>query len=313
MLTFYEFWGNLNGWLFRKNDESHLSLIRNTIDQFRRSSQPFKLIKNDRDCMKGTLIFPKILNFRKIMRSRAQLREIDISSYLRRKKVLPRSHNVVEAFAKLLRKRQALMPKMVVAGHLAITFLLSLLFLRARSAFTSPRLPHRIAGDTSKWVVSARPAQTIVVVASLNFRKTPKGLPTFSSRSTYQDTSIDGVNVTRVLAGLGTGRIHRCAVCNRGSCNAITCWIPDHRRIVTAPRLGGSDTRSFSPSVFLSLSVPFFLSILLYFLLLSLSLSYSVSDFVRSESTPYPLEMYSERCDLVCKRSVRNGSGITLW
>lgn len=181
--------------------------------------------------------------------------------------MLSRSHNVVEAFAKLLRKRQALMPKMVVAGHLAITFLLSLLFLRARSAFTSPRLPHRIAGDTSKWVVSARPAQTIVVVASLNFRKTPKGLPTFSSRSTYQDTSIDGVNVTRVLAGLGTGRIHRCAVCNRGSCNAITCWIPDHRRIVTAPRLGGSDTRSFSPSVFLSLSVPFFLSILLYFLL----------------------------------------------
>lgn len=184
--------------------------------------------------------------------------------------MLSRSHNVVEALAKLLRKRQALMPKMVVAGHLAITFLLSLLFLRARSAFTSPRLPHRIAGDTSKWVVSARPAQTIVVVASLNFRKTPKGLPTFSSRSTYQDTSIDGV--TRVLAGLGTGRIHRCAVCNRGSCNAITCWIPDHRRIVTAPRLGGSDTRSFSPSVFLSLTVPFFLSILLYFLLLSLSL-----------------------------------------
>lgn len=189
--------------------------------------------------------------------------------------MLSRSHNVVEAFAKLLRKRQALMPKMVVAGHLAITFLLSLLFLRARSAFTSPRLPHRIAGDTSKWVVSA---QTIVVVASLNFRKTPKGLPTFSLRSTYQDTSIDGV--TRVLAGLGTGRIHRCAVCNRGSCNAITCWIPDHRRIVTAPRLGGSDTRSFSPSVFLSLSVPFFLSILLYFLLLSLSLCFSFSPSV---------------------------------
>lgn len=68
------------------------------------------------------------------MRSRAQLREIDISSYLKGKKVLSRSHNVVEAFAKLLRKRQALMPKMVVAGHLAITFLLSLLFLRARSA-----------------------------------------------------------------------------------------------------------------------------------------------------------------------------------
>lgn len=34
--------------------------------------------------------------------------------------MLSRSHNVVEAFAKLLRKRQALMPKMVVAGHLAI-------------------------------------------------------------------------------------------------------------------------------------------------------------------------------------------------
>lgn len=232
--------------------------------------------------------------------------------------MLSRSHNVVEAFAKLLRKRQALMPKMVVAGHLAITFLLSLLFLRARSAFTSPRLPHRIAGDTSKWVVSARPAQTIVVVASLNFRKTPKGLPTFSLRSTYQDTSIDGV--TRVLAGLGTGRIHRCAVCNRGSCNAITCWIPDHRRIVTAPRRFGYPIvfsqclpLSFCPllslystllSTFISLSVSLFLP---------LSLSYSVSDFVRSESTPYPLEMYSERCDLVCKRSARNGSGITLW
>lgn len=151
--------------------------------------------------------------------------------------MLSRSHNVVEAFAKLLRKRQALMPKMVVAGHLAITFLLSLSPLPSREErLTSPRLPHRIAGDTSKWVVSARPAQTIVVVASLNFRKTPQGLPTFSSRSTYQDTGIDSVNVTRVLAGLGTGRIHRCAVCNRGSCNAITCWIPDHRRIVTAPR-----------------------------------------------------------------------------
>lgn len=208
--------------------------------------------------------------------------------------MLSRSHNVVEAFAKLLRKRQALMPKMVVAGHLAITFHLSLLFLRARSAFTSPRLPHRIAGDTSKWVVSARPAQTIVVVASLNFRKTPKGLPTFSSRSTYQDTSIDGVNVTRVLAGLGTGRIHRCAVCNRGSCNAITCWIPDHRRIVTAPRLGGSDTRSFSPSVFLSLFLSpsfslfystfyFYLSL---FLLFSLCLSHILSRTLSDRSRP---------------------------
>lgn len=42
--------------------------------------------------------------------------------------------------------------------------------------------------------------------------------------------------VARILAGLGTGRIHRCAVCNRGSCNAITCWIPDHRRTVDVDR-----------------------------------------------------------------------------
>ena len=36
-------------------------------------------------------------------------------------------------------------------------------------------------------------------------------------------------DIGKVLAGLGTGRIHRCAVYNRGSCNAITCWIPIHR------------------------------------------------------------------------------------
>lgn len=63
-------------------------------------------------------------------------------------------------------------------------------------------------------------------------------------------------------------------MCNRGSCNAITCWIPDRRRIVTAPRLGGFGYPIvFSQCLPLSLSVPFFLSILLYFLLLSLSVS----------------------------------------
>lgn len=41
-----------------------------------------------------------------------------------------------------------------------------------------------------------------------------------------EEAKIKGVG--KVLAGLGTGRIHRCAVCNRGSCNAITCWIPIH-------------------------------------------------------------------------------------
>lgn len=46
------------------------------------------------------------------------------------------------------------------------------------------------------------------------------------------DRSAGWIDVAaKVLAGLGTGRIHRCAVCNRGSSNAITCWIPDHRRI----------------------------------------------------------------------------------
>lgn len=42
-----------------------------------------------------------------------------------------------------------------------------------------------------------------------------------------EEAKIKG-RIGKVLAGLGTGRIHRCAVCNRGSCNAITCWIPIH-------------------------------------------------------------------------------------
>lgn len=37
--------------------------------------------------------------------------------------------------------------------------------------------------------------------------------------------SLQGESASPVLAGLGTGRIHRCAVCNRGSSNAITCWV----------------------------------------------------------------------------------------
>lgn len=42
-----------------------------------------------------------------------------------------------------------------------------------------------------------------------------------------KEAKIKGIG--KVLAGLGTGRIHRCAVYNRGSCNAITCWIPIQR------------------------------------------------------------------------------------
>lgn len=64
---------------------------------------------------------------------------------------------------------------------------------------------------------------------------------------------------SRVLAGLGTGRIHRCAVCNRGSCNAITCWIPDHRRrfivVVVSHRL------RIRPNVLSSVSTSFSLSL----------------------------------------------------
>lgn len=239
------------------------------------------------------------------MRSRAQLREIDISSYLKVKKSAFSIAQRRRGFREVVTQAASAHAKNGRRGsprhHVPS---LSPLPSREERLY----LPSITSSYRRRYVkvgrFGATGANNRRCLASLNFRKTPKGLPTFSSRSTYQDTGIDGV--TRVLAGLGTGRIHRCAVCNRGSCNAITCWIPDHRRIVTAPRLGGSDTRSFSPSVFLSLTVPFFLSIPLYFLLLSLSLcfsfspsvsfSYSVSDFVRSESTPYPLEMYSERC-----------------
>lgn len=215
------------------------------------------------------------------MISRAQLREIDISSYLKGKKKcfldrttssrLSRSCVTQAASAHAKNGRRGSPRHHVPSLSLSSSF--------ARGA---PYLPSITSSYRRRYVKVGRFGATGANnrrCSESEFSQDPhKDSQTFSSRSAYQDTSIDGVNVTRVLAGLGTGRIHRCAVCNRGSCNAITCWIPDHRRIVTAPRLGGSDNPIvFSQCLPLSFRPPLSLHSTLLSTFISLRFSFSPS------------------------------------
>lgn len=131
------------------------------------------------------------------MISRAQLREIDISSYLKGKKVLSRSHNVVEVvsrscYASGKRSCQKWSSRVTSPSR---SFSLSSSFARG-----APYLPSITSSYRRRYVKVGHfgdPAQTIVVVASLNFRKNPTRTPKRSRRDRPTRTPVSTASTSR--------------------------------------------------------------------------------------------------------------------